>query len=157
MSLAHGHTQLQLPDSLRVQLHEFRRRLWSIKTAEAVGGALFGALAAFLLVFALDRLWETPGWLRAAILLSAAIGCAMVPAWLYRWVWRRRRWEQLARLLTRKHPRIGDQLLGIIELLENEFEQSRSRTLCEAAIQQVAEDAQKRDFRDAVPRPRHRL
>ena len=54
-------------------------------------------------------------------------------------------------------PAVGDQLLGIIELVRNDFEQARSRTLCVAAIRQVAEDAQKRDFRDAVPHPRHRM
>ena len=75
----------------------------------------------------------------------------------HRWIWRNRRLEQLARLLTRKHPGVGDQLLGIIELVRNDFEQARSRTLCVAAIKQVAEDAQKRDFRDAVPHPRHRM
>ena len=46
---------------------------------------------------------------------------------------------------------------GIIELVRSDSEQARSRALCEAAIQQVAEDASKRDFRDAVPNPRHRL
>jgi hypothetical protein len=75
---------------------------------------------------------------------------------MHRWVWRNRRLEQLARLLSRKHPHVGDQLLGIIELVRNDAEQARSRTLCEAAIEQVAEDARKRDFRDAVPNPRHR-
>ena len=48
-------------------------------------------------------------------------------------------------------------MLGIIELVRNDFEQSRSRALCRAAIHQVAQEAGKRDFRDAVPNPRHRL
>ena len=34
---------------------------------------------------------------------------------------------------------------------------ARSRALCEAAVLQVADDASRRDFRQAVPRPRHRL
>src|SRR5262249_20092711 len=72
-------------------------------------------------------------------------------------IWRNRRLEQLARLLSRKHPHVGDQLLGIIELVRSESEQARSRALCQAAIIQVAEDAGKRDFADSVPNPRHRL
>src|SRR5262249_31761335 len=76
---------------------------------------------------------------------------------LHRWVWCHRRMEQLALLLSRKHPQVGDQLLGIIELARNDFEQARSRTLCAAAIREVARDAQRRDFQDAVPNPRHRL
>ena len=54
------------------------------------------------------------------------------------------------------HPSIGDQLLGIIELVASESEQARSLTLCEAAIEQVAETARARDFTDAVPNPKHR-
>ena len=89
--------------------------------------------------------------------MVAAVACANIPWALHRWVWRHRRLEQLARLLARKHPRVGDQLLGIIELVRNDFEQARSHDLCEAAIREVAHDARRRDFRDAVPNPRHRL
>jgi hypothetical protein len=156
MSIARTPERLQLPESLRDQLLEFRRRVWSIKTAEAVSAAAFGVVVAFLLMFAVDRVWDTPGWLRTTLFVAAAIGLATVPFRLHRWVWRNRRLEQLARLLARKHPRIGDQLLGVIELAGNDAEQARSRALCEAAIHQVAEDAKQRDFRDAVPRPRHR-
>ena len=114
-------------------------------------------MLSYLLLFALDRVTDTPGWARMTIFVVAAGRCAAVPIALHRWVWRHRRLEQLARLLSRRYPSIGDQMLGIIELVRNEFEQSRSRSLCEAAIRQVAEAAGKRDFRDAVPNPRHRL
>jgi hypothetical protein len=157
MSLAYTPDRLRLPDSLQAQLHEFRRRVWTIKIVEAVAAAGFGILVAYLLVFCLDRLWDTPTWLRGGLFVTAAVACASIPWALHRWVWRHRRLEQLARLLARQHPRVGDQLLGIIELARNEFEQARSRTLCEAAIREVAEDARKRDFRNAVPHPRHRL
>ena len=109
------------------------------------------------MLFGLDRVWDTPGWLRLALFVAAAVACANIPLALHRWVWRHRRLEQLARLLSRTHPRVGDQLLGIIELVRNEFEQARSPALCEAAIREVAQDAARRDFRDAVPNPRHRL
>ena len=46
-----------------------------------------------------------------------------------------------------KYPRVGDQLLGIIELAHNEFEQARSPALCEAAIREVARDAERVDFK----------
>jgi hypothetical protein len=157
MSLAYTPDRLRLPDSLQAQLHEFRRWVWTIKMVEAVATATFGILAAYLLMFGLDRAWDTPASLRVALFMTAAVACAVIPWALHRWVWRHRRLEQLARLLARKHPRVGDQLLGIIELARNEFEQARSRALCEAAIRDVAADAQRRDFRDAVPNPRHRL
>ncbi len=157
MSLAYTPDRLRLPESLQEQLHEFRRRVWTIKIVEAVAAAAFGILAAYLVLFGLDRVWDTPGWLRTALFVVAAVACANIPLALHRWVWRHRRLEQLARLLSRTHPRVGDQLLGIIELVRNEFEQARSPALCEAAIRDVAQDAARRDFRDAVPNPRHRL
>jgi hypothetical protein len=156
MYLSSQQRQLELPESLRAQMFEFRRRVWIVKLIEAGCGAAFGVLAAFLAIFVLDRMWDTPAGVRIGIFAAALLACAVVPLALHRWVWRQRRLEQLARLLTRKHPSIGDQLLGIIELVRSESEQARSITLCEAAVKQVAEQAQLRDFADAVPNPRHR-
>src|SRR5262249_46974184 len=98
----------------------------------------------------------TPPWLRATLFVAAFVGCLRIPAAIYRWIWRNRRLEQLAMLLSRKHPAVGDQLLGIIELVRNDFEQARSRALCEAAVREVAKDARSGDFSDAVPAPRHK-
>lgn len=156
MSQAQWHNELRIPGALALQLREFRRRVWSIKLTEAVAAAAISVLIAFLLVFALDRLFDTPAWLRGAIGLAAIVGCCAVPWFLHRWVWRFHRLDQLARLLSRKMPRIGDQLLGIIELAENRWEQSRSRALCQAAIEQVSDDAQHCDFRSATPDSRLR-
>ena len=157
MSLAYRHDRLQLPEGLQRQLHEFRRRVWTIKMVEAACAAVFAILAAYLMMFLIDRAWDTPVWLRATLLAAAVIGCARVPVAIHRWVWRNRHLDQLAHLLSRRHPLIGDQLLGIIELVRNDFEQSRSPALCEAAVREVAKDAQRRDFSDAVPTPRHRV
>ena len=157
MSLAQSSERLQLPETLRRQLDEFRRRVWTIKSIEAACAASFGVVAAYLAMYALDRVWDTPAWPRAVLFGLTALACATVPLALHRWVWRNRRPDQLARLLARKHPRIGDQLLGVIELAHDDSEQARSRRLVEAAIEQVAVDSEKRDFLDAVPNPRHRL
>jgi hypothetical protein len=156
MSLAYPHERLQLPEALRRQLLDFRRRVWLIKMAEAACAAAFAVVAAYLLMFLLDRAFDTPPWLRATLFIAAFVGCLRIPMAIYRWIWRNRRLEQLAMLLSRKHPAVGDQLLGIIELVRNDFEQARSRALCEAAVREVAKDAQTRDFSDAVPAPRHK-
>ncbi|HWB13300.1 MAG TPA: hypothetical protein VG826_29005 [Pirellulales bacterium] len=156
MSITHVHNGPKLPESLRLQLLDFRRRVWSIKTVEALAVAGFGLLVAYLGVFASDRLIDTPATARLAMLAAALAVAGIVPVYAYRWIWRRRQLPQLARLLTRKHPDIGDQLLGIIELVDDEAEQVRSRALCEAAIVQVAKQAAAHDFRHAVPKPRHR-
>ena len=157
MSLAQPHDRLQLPGTLETQLYDYRRRVWVIKMIEAVCVAFFALVVAFLCVFALDRLWETPASLRLAVLLLAVVGCSIIPWYLHRWVWRHRGLEQLAQLLSRKLPQVGDQLLGVIELARDEAEQARSRTLCQAAIQTVAADAQRRNLRGAAPNSRHRM
>ena len=147
--------RLELPESLRDQMFAFRKRVWIIKLVEAGCGAVFGVLLAFLATFLLDRVWDTAAGIRFGIFVAALLVCALVPLALHRWMCRQRKFEQLARLLSRTHPRIGDQLLGVIELVRSESEQARSLELCEAAIQQVSEQAQPRDFVDSVPNPRH--
>src|SRR5208282_12464 len=156
MSIAQAREPLSLPAGLQTQLHAFRRRVWTIKMAEAAGAAVFAVIVAFLCVFALDRLWDTPPWLRFGVRTGAMCGCAIVPFYLHRWIWRQRRLEQLARLLMAKLPRLGDQLLGIIELVHSKGEQARSRPLCEAAVRCVALDAQKCDLDVAAPSSHHR-
>ena len=148
--------RLQLPASLTTQLHDFRKRVWTIKSIEAGCGALFGVIVSYLTLFVLDRVIDTPTSARIAIFCVAVVGCALVPLYLHRWVWQHRRLEQLARLISRTSPSFGDQMLGVIELVRNDSEQQRSRALVEAAVNQVAEVASKRDFSKAVPNPRHR-
>ncbi len=150
-----SNSRLEISDSLRHKLLEFRRRVWMIKMIEAFAGVLIGVLVGYLLTYGLDRLFDTPRAIRGVIFAAAVVTCGLIPLALERWVWQRRRLDQLARLLSHNHPDIGDRLLGIIELAENESEQTRSPALVEAAIVQVSEEAEHRDFRDGVPHPRH--
>ena len=125
MSLVYTPDRLQLPDTLQAQLHDFRRRVWMIKTVEAVAAATFGVLVAYLVLFCLDRRVGHAGWLRIGLFVdgrgrvcqyslgSAPLGLAASPA------------RATGPALSRKHPRVGDQLLGIIELVRNDFEQAR--------------------------------
>jgi hypothetical protein len=157
MSIARTPARLELPQSLRDQLSGFRQRVWSVKTIEGAGAAAFGVSAAYLLMYGLDRVGDTPAWARLALFAAAAIGLSALPLQLYRWVWRRRRPEQLARLIARTLPGAGDQLLGVIELAGDASEQARSPDLVRAAIRQAADDASKRDLYGAVPNPRHKV
>ena len=115
--------RLTLPESLRQKLMNFRKRVWTIKSIEAVSLATLGILLAYLVVYWLDRFFDTPGQLRAVLLLGALVVCCVLPWAAYHWIWRKRRLDQLAILLRHKHPSVGDQLLGIVELVENEEEQ----------------------------------
>ena len=148
--------RIDIPESLRIKILAFRRRVWIVKSIEAVAGAAIGILLGFLTTYALDRVIDTPAIVRLSIFATALVVCTLIPLAIDKWIWRRRRLDQLARLLTIEHPGIGDQLLGIIELSQNDSEQARSPVLVEAAIRQVAEMAEQRDLESAVPNPRHR-
>ena len=126
---------------------------------EAACAAAFGGRGRVSAMFALDRVWDTPGWLRAMPLRrgdrSAALTCprgdlslglAEPPA-------------GAARAAARPRSTRGSatRCSGIIELDQSDTEQARSRALCEAAIRAGGRRTRKCDFRDAVPTPRHRL
>lgn len=143
--------KLQVPASLQTQLQAFRQKVWWLKLTEALAIALFSVAIAYLAVFALDRFGDTPAVVRLGGFLAALVGCAMVPWFCHRWIYSRRTPKQLARLLRHKMPQVGDHLLGVIELAEDQSEQARSKTLVAAAINQVAEDAKHRDFATATP------
>ncbi len=150
--------QPTLPPDLEAKLAEFRRRVWIIKLAEGVLAALFGIALSYLLVFVLDRFGETPAWARWCILIAggATLGLGLPLKW-HRWVWRQRRLEDAARLLRLTFPRLGDQLLGIVELVRMDHGAAgRSERLVQAAIAQTAEAVKGRDFTHAVPNARHR-
>jgi len=149
--------RLELPADLRRRLFAYRHRVWQVKMAEAALAAAVGLLISYLCVFALDRLWDTPAWLRTMLLFGGVVGFVFgVPTKFYRWVWRRRRLADVASLFCWRHPRLGDQLLGTVELVAAGEQSRASPALCRAAIEQVAERARGIDFRDAVPNPRHR-
>jgi hypothetical protein len=147
-----------LPHDLESKLADFRRRVWIVKLAEGVLAALFGLGLSYLAVFVLDRFFETPAWARFCLLLAGAatLGLGLPLKW-HRWVWRQRQLEDVARLLKITFPRLGDQLLGIVELVRMEEGSSgRSERLVQAAIEQTAAAVKDRDFSKAVPNARHR-
>ncbi|MDP0489766.1 MAG: hypothetical protein Q7Q71_01800 [Verrucomicrobiota bacterium JB023] len=146
-----------IPPELHRQLQEFRQHLWRAKILEALLAGFFGLFLSFLLVFGLDRAFPTPGWLRLVILLGGtSLFAVFAPYWIHRWVLRHRRENQLARLISRKFPRLGDRLLGVLELADQtESASSLSPTLRKAATLDVAKVAAKRDFTQALPTNRN--
>ena len=150
--------QAPLPESLKLQLAGFRSQLWKIKVAEAVLAGFFGILLSYLLVFGLDRLWATPAVVRLGILVGGtSLFVLFAPYWIHRWVFGHRREGQLAKLISQKFPRLGDQLLGVVELQDQvESRESLSPELRAAAMIEVAEEAKGRDFEGALPSSKHR-
>jgi hypothetical protein len=148
----------ELPPILEEKLAAFRKRVWIVKLTEGLLAAAFGLALSYALVFVLDRLMETPAWLRGAILIAGAavLGLGLPLKW-HRWVWSQRTLAAAAKLLRRKLPRLGDQLLGIVELARMEpGETGRSETLVRAAMAQAADAVKDQDFSRAVPHARHR-
>lgn len=151
-------TRTPLPESLRQQLVEYRRQLWRTKISEAVFAGIFGLLLSFLIVFAIDRFSATPALARLAILIAGtSLSAVFAPMWLHRWVWRHRDHDQLAKLISRKHPGLGDRLLGVIDLAnQSENEDTLSPRLRAAAMDSVAAETRNRKLDDLLPLSRHR-
>ncbi len=147
-----------LPESLKKQLGSFRAHLWRVKVAEALLAGLFGLLFSYLVVFGLDRVWNTPAPVRLSILLGGtSLFVLFAPYWIHRWVFGHRREAQLARLIARKFPRLGDRLLGVVELQhQEESREALSPELRAAAMEAVARQAEGRNLERALPNPRHR-
>lgn len=150
-------SKVVIPEALRLQLDDFRRHLWRVKILEAIAAGVIGLLVSFLLVYGLDRFFQTPGWLRLGILLAGiSLFTVFAPIWLHRWVWRQRRETQLARLIARRYPGLGDRLLGVIELQNQEGNaDTLSPRLREAAMEAVAAETGKRKLDEALPPQRH--
>lgn len=147
---------LPLPPRLQGTLERFRERLWSVKIAEGALAGILGLVLSYLLVFVLDRFFDTPAWLRALLLTAGfAVPALGLPLLWHRWVWRQRTLGDAARYLKRRYPKIGDELLGIVELAHH-HPSDQSQVLVTAAMRQVDERIGDRDFSDAVPLRRHR-
>ena len=142
-----------LPADLERRLAAFRGLVRRVKLTEAACAAIGGIALAFVAIFLLDRLLETPRWARIAIFMAACAACVTIPAAFHRWVWRQRSLDQVARLIGRRFPSMGDELLGIIEIVRGQSAvgPSQSRVLCEAAVAQVADRSRACDFRQATP------
>ena len=149
--------KIKIPPRMKAALEQYQKRVWAIKLAEGVLAAIFGILISYIIVFCLDRVFDTPTLLRILILVIGMVGMVfLLPMKYYNWVWRHRQLEGVARLLQQKFPRFGDHVLGIVELARNRDDRLSSPTLVEAAMRQVDAEVARHNLADAVPNPRHR-
>ena len=146
-----------LPLRMRNQLEDYRRRVWILKMVEGGLAALAGLLLSCLAVFVLDRFMDTPQVLRLLLLLGGSAGCYLfLPLRLRRWVLGHRRLDQVARLVRRRFPRLGDELLGIVELAQGRDDRNTSPVLYRAAVRQVDRQLATSDLSGALPPARCR-
>ncbi|HCE46376.1 MAG TPA: hypothetical protein DET40_22760 [Lentisphaeria bacterium] len=143
-----------MPESLSSQLRGFQRKLRAIESATAVAIAFCIMAAAFTFLYISDRAWDTPVILRFILFL-----CGIVPViylvfyTIYHVFMKRRDFKTLSILVQKHHKRLGDSLLGVVELSENnELSENVSKELCSAAIANIAERSRSMDFCEAINR-----
>jgi hypothetical protein len=141
-------------------LTRLRSEIRRVKSLEGLLASLTVLLVSFLLLFALERLCELPVFLRILLLGSgiAVISIGAAHIWR-RWIRGQRRLEDVAQLIRRTFPPLGDQLLGTIELardIERPNAPRGSQRLVQAAIAQAAERLRKVNLSPAIPATRHR-
>ncbi len=141
-----------LPQSLNEKFGELEQALWRKETREAVFGGVLVFLSAWILAFVSDRIWDSPVRLRSTFLVAMLLGiAACVMVWLRNWRWDRREAKSFSRMIQRLNRRLGDRLLGAVELAEGESTVDRmSPALRRAAIRQVADSASDFDFTRVV-------
>lgn len=147
-----SNNEISLPEGLRQKFAALERQLWRVETAAAVCVGLLGVFGSFAVLFFSDRFFETPVGLRATLLVSA-IGIIALAAirWSFRWIILRRDWRALSVIVQRKFRKLGDHLLGIVELSnESKHDLNYSPELYRAAIDQVAAETAPFDFSEAV-------
>jgi hypothetical protein len=143
---------VRLPETTIQRLLTYRSQVRKIKVIEGLLAALLGLGLSYLAVFVIDRFIDTPAVVRTGLLLVGAIGLGILfPLKCHRWVWGTRQMTQVAKLIQRRYPVLGDQLLGVIELSLSEDSLGNSATLTAAAIKQVDRDIARQDLSSAVP------
>lgn len=150
---------IELTKSLEKQFALLKKRLWIIETTSTVSGALSGIMLAFLLLFIVDRLSETPKFIRI-LLAGTATGILTwcITYWIKRWILKPRTIRDLAIIVQRRFSRLGDRLLSAVELARPSISKAYgSKSLRVAAIHQVSEEVADYDFCEAISSSIHTL
>lgn len=145
---------IELPIGLRVRMEVVRRRLRRLDAIAAIATIAVGAAISFLGFYVWERMDETPEIARW--LFSGTAGFILViriAMWIWRWMWRPPNALEVARLIQRRIPSLGDRLLGAVELTDSVLldRGHDSETLRRAAVEQVGREAHLIDVRAAAP------
>ena len=141
-----------LPEALSQRLEKFRSRLRLFKLIEICLSALVGLFIAYFIVFLTERFVTIPTSVRALILLIGTVGFTIgIPLTLHKWFWNTRRLEQVAKTLRKVFPALGDEILSIIEMVDEQTGSGASPRLIAAATQQTSERVDAHDLDQAAP------
>ena len=141
---------LVLPASLKRQLREMRSFLWKKRLLETLFWAFFLLLLGSLFVFIWDRQGGTPELVLTFLFGGLAVvgGLALVCVFAFL-CGKRRKIKDLAPYIARLDASFGDRLLGVLELHESATG-LHSHSLAQAALNQMAKDAEGKNFREWV-------
>ena len=118
--------------------------------------AALGAALAFLILFGLDRFVDTTVAGRVALFVVGIIGALVLVPWaMGKWVVGHRSLDSIANRIKRRDPLMGDRVLSVLELTQNEQEFQRSPELVAAAIEQGAAGTKVEELRASLPVSRH--
>jgi hypothetical protein len=145
-----------LPSELTSKVASAERKDRRIALLLSVAGLGFAVCAAFLPFLLIERLWSTPGIVRALFLAGAVGGIGWFVA---RWVAHRVRSLRdpfaTIRRIERHYPDLGDSLRGVVELSERtDGREGVSESLRQAAVRQVAKRCEALEFTEAIPTSR---
>ena len=141
-----------IPDTLQKQIFEYKKCLFRNKAIYTLSTSIIYICLSYLSVFISDRIWDTPSFLRLALLLSGVITTIYI---VYKFLAELHRnyfnIKHLARTIQSSHKELGDHLLGIIELAENHnTDDNISEELKAAAINKIANQAAGIDFKKNI-------
>ena len=140
-----------LPQSLAEQLGSFRSRIRFLKLAEVLVSAIAGFILAYLLVFIVERFTSINAVLRTLLLIVGTLGFTIaLPFAIRKWIWNTRRWEKVALLLRKPFPTLGDEILSVIEMVNDQTGSGASPRLIEAATEQTRQRVAKHDLSAAA-------
>ncbi|MDP6034785.1 MAG: hypothetical protein QGG55_01955, partial [Verrucomicrobiota bacterium] len=125
----------------------------------AFSGVMLGLFLSYMVFFVADLTSEMPVGVRL-LLFGTAAGSTMYFAWFWlnHWVINKRGSHDLANLVQKRYHKLGDRLLGIVELADTKTAPAyASEGLRKAAIAQVASEAADFDFRKVVATRKSKL
>jgi hypothetical protein len=130
----------ELPAELQRALTQFQRKWRWLNTLTLLGLLGLIPLLSFALLSLSDRLWATPDWVRFVLAVPVPVLMVIcIAPWVKQWVLNRPDQKRLATYMGTLDPRVGDRLLGAVELSKGGGELwAGSPALRRAAIRQVA-------------------
>ncbi|MEX1097878.1 MAG: hypothetical protein WED34_17670, partial [Planctomycetales bacterium] len=144
----------KLPAELSPRFLQLRRRVQWLAAIRGVGLAVTVLVAGLALAFGADLLWDLSGSARIA-LLAGVVAAAAFCVWrgIIRPLWRAPAEAELAALVERSHPELGERLTSAVELADPGVPEAHkgSPLMRHMLVRQTTRSIGTVDFNEAVP------